>query len=189
MPALAIILTPEYADWEFAPIAALGKEFYGYNIQISSPNAEPVTSIAGLISTPLYNLENVKAENFDALVIIGGKIWESDNCPDMTPLILSFLSANKIVAGICGAPLALARAGILNERQHTSNNANFIEDYVSKYSGSNLYIDTDKAVNDHNIISASGFSPHQFAAEIFRATGMVEADVVDYLRSLSAEFK
>lgn len=189
MPSLAIILTDEYADWEFAPIAAIAKEFYGYDTQIVSPNAKPVVSIAGLLSIPQHKLENLEAAEFDALVIIGGKIWEADNYPDMTPLIEEFLAKGKVVAGICGATLALARAGLLNDRKHTSNETGYIDGYVKDYTGQKLYIQTNKAIADRNIISASGFSPYQFAAEIFRAVGMAEDDVIDFLESLGAEFK
>lgn len=41
---------------------------------------------------------------------------------------------------------------------------------------------------DDGVISASGFSPHHFAAEIFRSVGMAEDDVIDYLDSLGKEF-
>lgn len=188
MPSLAIVLTDEYADWEFAPIAAISKEFYEYTTQIVSPDAKPVNSIAGLLAVPKHRLDNVEADEFDALVIIGGKIWEGNAYPDMTPLIEEFLAKGKVVAGICGATLALARADLLNERKHTSNEAGYIEEYVKSYSGQKLYVDTNKAINDRNVISASGFSPHQFAAEIFRSVGMAENDVTDYLESLGAEF-
>lgn len=189
MPALAIILTDEYADWEFAPIAAIAKEFYDYSTIIASPNAKPVRSIAGLLSQPEYKLEDVKPVDFDALAIIGGKIWEGDEYPDMTPLINDFLSHDKIVAGICGATLALARAGLLNTRKHTSNETGYLEQYSKGYHGQKLYIKTDKAVIDNKVISASGFSPYHFTAEIFRAVGMDEEDVIDFLESLGAEFK
>ena len=188
MPSLAIVLTDEYADWEFAPIAAIAKEFYNYATQIVSPQAKTVVSIAGLLSIPQHRLENVDATEFDALVIIGGKIWEGDDYPDMTPLIEEFLAHGKIVAGICGATLALARANLLNKRKHTSNEVGYIEPFVGDYTGKSLYVETNKAVYDDKVISASGFSPHHFAAEIFRALGMAEEDVIDYIESLSAEF-
>lgn len=188
MPSLAIVLTDEYADWEFAPIAAIAKEFYGYSTQIVSPAAKPINSIAGLLAIPQHKLENVEAADFDALVIIGGKIWEGGDCPDMTPMIEEFLANGKLVAGICGATLALARAGLLNGRKHTSNEIGYIDGYVGNYTGQQLYVDTNKAVIDDNVISASGFSPHHFAAEIFRAVGMADDDVIDYLQSLGAEF-
>lgn len=73
MPSLAIVLTNEYADWKFAPIAAMAKEFYNYTTHIVSP--------AGLLSMPEYKLEDIKAVDFDALIIIGGKIWEGNSPP------------------------------------------------------------------------------------------------------------
>ena len=188
MPSLAIVLTDEYADWEFAPIAAIAKEFYGYDTQIVSLQAKPVSSIAGLLAIPQHKLENLEAAEFDALVIIGGKIWEGDDYPDMTPLIEEFLAKGKIIAGICGATLALARAGLLNNRNHTSNETGYIDGHVKSYTGQKLYVKTNKAVIDNKVISASGFSPHHFAAGVFRAVGMAEDQVTDYLQSLGAEF-
>lgn len=62
----------------------------------------------------------------------------------MTPYIDEFLATNKTVAAICGATLALARAGLLNDRQHTSNKTGYIEQYVRDYSGQKLYVKTTK---------------------------------------------
>ncbi|MGL1920193.1 MAG: DJ-1/PfpI family protein [Hyphomicrobiales bacterium] len=188
MPKLAIILTEEYADWEFAPIATISREFYQYEVHIASPNASVVKGISGISSQPDYRMEDIKPSEYDALILIGGKIWEGDNPPNLTPLLKQFLAANKLVAGICGATLALARADLLDDRVHTSNETNYIGKYIASYSGHAKYIQTNGAICDRNVISAGGFSPHQFAAEIFKFLGMLDADVTDYLKSLGAEF-
>jgi putative intracellular protease/amidase len=78
------------------------------------------------------------------------------------------IAANQPVAAICAATLALAHAGLLDHREHTSNGGGFIEKYVPKYRGHALYR-TSHAVTDGLVITANGLSPFPFAAQIFRA--------------------
>jgi putative intracellular protease/amidase len=71
------------------------------------------------------------------------------------------------VAAICAGTLALARAGLLNDRRHTSNMPGYIGEHAPQYSGTALY-EAAPAVTDRGVITASGLSPVDFAREIFR---------------------
>lgn len=77
------------------------------------------------------------------------------------------LSRRKQIAAICAATLSLARAGLLDDRRHTSNGYAFIPKYVATYRGQGLY-QRVRAVADRNVITANGLAPIAFAAEIFR---------------------
>jgi putative intracellular protease/amidase len=71
------------------------------------------------------------------------------------------------VAAICAATLALAHAGLLDDRLHTSNGRDFIGKYVHTYRGQESYRPR-KSVSDRLVISANGLAPFAFAVEIFR---------------------
>lgn len=60
------------------------------------------------------------------------------------------------MAAICGATLALANAGILNNKRHTSNGPNFLTGNSTDYAGQSLYVDIPSAVVDQNVITAAG---------------------------------
>lgn len=63
---------------------------------------------------------NVNDKNFSAIVLIGGKgsedYWDNEQLHN---IVKNFKRAGKIVAAICGAPVILARAGLLSNIQAT----------------------------------------------------------------------
>jgi putative intracellular protease/amidase len=92
----------------------------------------------------------------------------------------ALVTLGRPVAGICAATLALAHAGLLDNRLHTSNGAGFIEKYVPGYRGQNMYRPL-RSVRDRGVITANGLAPFAFAAQIFRAlVPEREADIEMY---------
>ena len=78
------------------------------------------------------------------------------------------------IAAICGATLALARAGLLDDRAHTSNDPAYLE-RATTYRGAGRYVDT-LAVRDRGIITASGLGATEFAREVFEELGVFSAE-------------
>lgn len=70
--------------------------------------------------------------------------------------------------GVHRAELALAHAGLLNNRLHTSNGAGFYREARPRIRGSE-YLCPLRSVRDGGVITANGLAPFTFAAEIFRA--------------------
>ena len=98
----------------------------------------------------------------------------------MSHALRSVVTLGRPVAGICAATLALAHAGLLDNRLHTSNGAGFIEKHVPDYKGQNMYRPL-RSVRDRGVITANGLAPFAFAAEIFRAlVPEREADIKMY---------
>lgn len=189
MPRIAIVLTEGYADWECAFLNGIGHAFYGIDTQNVTPDGSAITSQGGLKTLPDDSLANVEPSAFDALVLCGGTIWETANAPDMKRLALSFLDEGKSVAAICGGTLALAKAGILDKRQHTSNAPDYLTTNAKTYNGKSLYVDQVTAIEDQNIITAPGNAPAHFSAAVFRAIGIDEKTVSEFLGMLSAEHR
>ena len=71
-----------------------------------------------------------------------------------------FIAAGVPVAAICGATFGLARAGLLDDRKHTSNDPRFLAS--SGYAGGDRYVDAP-AVDDRGVITASAMAPLEFA--------------------------
>lgn len=187
MPKIAIILTDGYADWECAFINGIGSAYFGIETVNVAPDGQEITSQGGLRTIPDTSLENVKPDAFDMLILCGGTIWETEQAPDIKKLAVNFLSENKHVAAICGGTLALANAGILDDKRHTSNAIEFLTKNSKTYNGSSRYVDGASAISDRNIITAAGSSPVQFSAAVFRAVGIDEKTVLDFLAMLAME--
>lgn len=64
-----------------------------------------------------------------------------------------FLSLGAAVCAICGATVAVANAGLLDNRRHTSNGPGFLDMFSPAYKGKSFYID-EPSVADHNLITA-----------------------------------
>lgn len=187
MSNIAIVLTERYADWECAFINGIGRAYYGVETVNVAPGGETITSLGGIHTRPDGSLEGVNAEEFHALVICGGMIWTTPQAPDMKGLALEFLDQKKPVAAICGGTLALAKAGILDDKRHTSNDLNFLTSNAPGYAGQSLFVDEPAAVMDQNVITAAGNVPIHFSAAVFRAVGVEHNTVDEFLAMLAKE--
>ncbi|MFK8033786.1 MAG: DJ-1/PfpI family protein [Hyphomicrobiales bacterium] len=187
MPKLAILLTNGYADWECSFLNGIGNAYYGIETRNVSPNGKPIVSQGGLQTIPDDTLASVKPKVFDVFVICGGNIWETENAPEIQHLAEDFLGARKHVAAICGGTLALADAGILNDKNHTSNAPEFLSNGSKNYSGQSHYINKVTAVEDQRVITAPGHAPAHFSAAVFKVVGINEDRISEFLAMLSAE--
>ncbi len=187
MTTIAVALTDRYADWEVALLMAEGRSFLGIDFVVATPAARPVTSMGGMTATPKAAIETLDPTAFDALVVCGGEIWQTQAAPDISATIRAFSNAGKLVAGICAATLALARAGVLNEVAHTSNALELLET-TEAYRGRERYRRIASAVRDANIITAAGTAPTTFTAEIFRALGHGSPELDGYVAQFGKEF-
>jgi putative intracellular protease/amidase len=110
------------------------------------------------------------------LILPGGSAWEKRANPEAIEKAREFLDAGVPVAAICAATLALARAGFLDTRKHTSNLREYIA--LSGYHGSEHYLD-QPAVTDGCLITASGIAPVDFAREIFKMLSVYSEPALD----------
>jgi putative intracellular protease/amidase len=182
-PTTAVLVFEGFADWE--PSYALtglrrwGKRSvttYGYDLS-------PITSMGGLRVTPDRVLEDLDAP--DLLLLPGGDAWAEGYPADRLDPILSRLVAESVpIAGICGATIALARAGLFRDRRHTSNGRDFLAQHAPGYETPSMYIEASRAVTDRGIISASGLGAVEFAAEIFTTLRALPDEAIAQFRAL-----
>ena len=81
----------------------------------------PVTTIGGIRIQPDVMLEDLSPFKSGMLILPGGENWEYGANSAAIAMARRFIAHCVPVAAICEATWALARAGLLDNRYHTSN--------------------------------------------------------------------
>jgi len=186
MTKLAIVLAQGFADWECAHLMAAATEHFGFECVVATPGAEEVRSMGGLRVIPDVAVENLDPSDYAGIVVCGGTSWERGAAPDLDHVLIAFSTAGRLVAGICAATLALAKAGLLDGVAHTSNAPQFLET-VETYRGRELYLESGHAVTAGNIVTAPGTAAVTFMAEVLRALGIGGEEFDAYIAMLGRE--
>ena len=159
------------ADWEpgFAIAGLNGPDFQThpgrYRVATVGVSKAPIITIGGVTILPDLTLDELTPERSAMLILPGGGSWDRGGNTEALDLAKRFLRAGVPVAAICGATAGLARAGILDQVQHTSNAREYLA--ATGYQGAALYQD-QPAVTDGNVITASSTAPIEFAYQIFK---------------------
>lgn len=168
------------ADWEpgFATAhinrAAWQRRPGRYEVVTVAATPDPVRTEGGVTILPDTTLDRVDAASSAMLILPGNGIWDGAEFDPFLEKTREFLAAGTPVAAICGATGGLARGGILDDRAHTSNAAEFLAS--TGYAGGDNYVDRP-AVIDGDLITASGICPVEFAAAIFERLELYEPEV------------
>jgi putative intracellular protease/amidase len=173
--AVHVLVFDGFADWEPAfALAELRRSGQRAVVAVGF-DARPVTSMGGLRVMPERALGDVRPADVELLILPGGDLWEGEYPRAGLEALLGALTAAAVpVAAICGATLAVARAGMLDDRRHTSNMPGYLREHVPEYGGAAAY-DPALAVSDRGVITASGLAPAEFARAIFRELGVFSA--------------
>jgi len=171
--AIYVVIFDGFADWEPAHALAELRRWGKRTIRTVGFTGTPVVSMGGLRVTPELELASVRPEDVELLILPGGDLWQGGEYPRsaMEALITGLLAAETPVAAICAGTLVLARARVLDDRQHTSNMRSYLPTYATEYSGAVHYVDSP-AVRDRHVITASGLAAVDFARAIFAELGM-----------------
>lgn len=169
------------ADWEVGYATAhinngeWQRQPRRFHVVTVGASREPVTSMGGLRITPDVALDELRADDSAMLILPGSEAWLSEGNVAFAEKAREFLAAGVPVAAICGATGGLARAGLLDDRDHTSNAAEFLA--AIGYRGGDRYRD-EPAVTDGDLITASGTAPVEFAREVFARLDVFEPGVL-----------
>lgn len=117
---LMVIAPKDFEDCEVVEPTAILKA-NGAEVAIASTTMDPAIGINGFRITPDIKISDANADDYDAIVLPGGTgaishIWDNE---ELRTLLQQFNSQNKIVAAMCAAPPALAKAGILKDKTVT----------------------------------------------------------------------
>lgn len=162
-----VLLRNGYADWEPASALAELRRTFGFSVKTIGMDTKPIVSMGGITVIPDIALSEFAPESAAILILPGGDAWMNEEVGAVSEAVNATVAADRPVAAICAATLALAHAGLLDHRLHTSNGSGFIEKFAPKYCGQEMYR-SSPAVGDQFVITANGLSSIAFAAEIFR---------------------
>jgi putative intracellular protease/amidase len=184
-PTAYVLLRNGFADWEAASALAELQRTFEYPVKVIGLTSSAVVSMGGLKVSVDLTLSEFVAKSASILILPGGDAWTQGELVEVSDAVRTVVALDRPVAAICAATLALAHAGLLDDRLHTSNGAGFIEAHVPTYRCQHFYR-PQKSVRDRNVITANGLAPFAFAAEIFRALAPErEADIETYERLYS----
>ncbi len=170
------------ADWEagFAIAEINYPQFRSqpgpYRIQTVGLTTQPITTIGGVVIRPHLALNELDPADSAMLILPGGTGWDMGNNMEAVETAKAFLAAEVPVAAICGATAGLARGGVLDTVQHTSNALAYLQ--TTQYRGA-AYYQQQPAVTDGNVITASTVAPIEFAYHIFKKLELYSMDILD----------
>jgi putative intracellular protease/amidase len=170
------------ADWEpgFA-VAALNNPAFQtqpgrFRVATVGISKAPVVTIGGVTILPDMALDELTPERSAMLILPGGEVWDQGGNTAALHLAKRFLTAGVPVAAICGATAGLARVGILDNVQHTSNAREYLQ--ATGYQGTALYQD-QLAVTDGNVITATSAAPLEFAYQIIKKLDVYTTETLE----------
>lgn len=163
MKKVLLLLANGFESYE----ASVFTDVFGWNLYEGDQNTElvsvglhPVLSCTwGYSCIPMRQIEEVDLNDFDALAIPGGfeqaNFYEDAFSEDFLSIIQHIDQANKPIAAICVAGLAVAKSGVLTDRFGTTyrfkNNPR--QDQMKEYGV--LVQSNERIVEDRNIITSS----------------------------------
>lgn len=167
-----VLVFDGFADWEPAQALAELRRSGKRDVVVVGFDSDPVISMGGLCVLPDRSLPDVSPDQVGLLILPGGDLWESGHYaePALSVFLRQLETTQTPIAAICGATLALAHAGLLNDRRHTSTVPGDLNT-APGYSGAAHYV-ADPAVTDRGVITASGLASVDFAREVLAMLGV-----------------
>jgi putative intracellular protease/amidase len=144
-------------------------------------SAAPILTMGGLRIVPDTVLGDLEPADSDLLILPGGDLWDTGGGEAFAAAAARFLAAGVPVAAICGATAGLARAGLLDEREHTSAAAEYLG--ATGYAGGHLYRE-ERAVISGDLITAGPQSPVHFARATLERLGVASQQILDAYEAL-----
>lgn len=174
-----------HSDWEVGLVMAElnTQRFFSdrnnLKVRTFTLSGDPVRTMGGLTILPDLALGDLRKEEAAMLILPGGESWEQVDNEPVLALAGDFLRTNIPVAAICGATEAMARRGMLDEIDHTSNDLEQLKASCPGYKGAAHYCD-ELAVTAGNLITAGSSSSVPFAYHILKKLGVMRPDVLEY---------
>lgn len=187
MIRLAVVLIDKFADWEHGFLTAALQDYLGAKVGFYTPGGADMTSEGGMRARAAGDLGALTVGDFDGIAVIGSGKWAGENTPDISALLRDANKTGRMIGLICGGTIAGARAGLFDDRPHTSNDRATVEK-APAYRGADHYRDVPHAVRDGNLITAPGFAPRSFGYEMAAAMVPGKAKELGWFRQeLTAE--
>jgi putative intracellular protease/amidase len=152
-----------------------------FDLVTVAQSRDSVASMGGITMVPDALLAELDPAESDLLVMPGAEMWDAGGGDAFAAAAGRFLEAGVPVAAICGATVGLARAGLLDTRNHTSASAEYLA--MTGYAGGERYRD-ERAVVDGDLITAGPQSPVQFARATLERLGLADESTLEAYEAL-----
>jgi len=148
---LMVVAPRAFKDAEcFTPKEAFEKE--GATVQVASMSAGTAESEQGKTIKVDFSVDEVRPDNFDAVVFVGGPGMRSMVAePSFVDLARDFHDSGKLTAAICSAPVILANAGILTGKRATVH-----ESGQTELEENGVFFTGEAVTSTDNVITANG---------------------------------
>lgn len=173
------------ADWELGYVSAelhsgrfFRKDAPKVSLKTVACTKDPVCTMGGLTVVPDCLTEEIAVSRDTVLLLPGANTWHEQKHGAVLEKARELLSAGGTVCAICGATVALAALGLLDNRPHTSNGPGFLEMMVPGYQGKDHFVD-EPSVADGNLITASGTGGLLWAKQILARLDVFRADTLE----------
>jgi putative intracellular protease/amidase len=167
--AVYLLVVPGFADWEPAHAVAELRRHGQYRVEVIGLSTDPVQSMGGITVQPSRAVADVDPRDVAVLILPGGDRWEGQPLEaELKKLLRELDQAGVPIAAICAATTAVARAGLIRGRKHTSNGLQYLQQQVPEYAESGAYVN-EPAVRDRGLITASGLADVEELASQARA--------------------
>ncbi|WP_026883015.1 type 1 glutamine amidotransferase family protein [Clostridium akagii] len=173
------------ADWEIGYLSAeinsgryYKKGLMPLKIVTVAINKNPITTMGGLKILPEIELKECSVKDTAALILPGGNTWTEAIHAPIIRIAEKYLEKGIVVGAICGATIGLAMGGVLNKRDHTSNDLGYLKMVCPSYDGEKYY-KQECVVTDGCLITASGIAPLEFALHMLRILEVFSPQTLD----------
>lgn len=181
-----LALYPTWADWEPGYLIprinnpAWQSDPGAWRVRTVAGSPEPVTSMGGVRVVPDLTFADLAPADSAMLILPGADVWDtgSDVTDGAVAAARAFLAAGVPVAAICGATAGLARAGLLDDRAHTSSAPEYLLHSGGAYQGAAHYRD-EPAVTDRGLVTAGATHPVEFARAALEQLDVFSPEVLD----------
>ncbi|HKK16868.1 MAG TPA: DJ-1 family glyoxalase III [Gammaproteobacteria bacterium] len=152
MPKVLVPLAQGCEELEAVTIIDLLRRA-GIEVITAGLDKQPVRASRGVILVADTDIDSALQEDFDMVVLPGGKAGaeQLDNDPRIKQLLKKMANDEKYTAAICAAPTVLAHAGLLDGKQATS-----YPGFLEKMPLTNTRISNSAVVVDGNVITSRG---------------------------------
>ncbi|MGW8115278.1 type 1 glutamine amidotransferase family protein [Caproicibacterium sp. NSD3] len=185
MFTIYVYILDTLADWELGHVISelnsgrfFKKDAPHVLLKTVSNSKEPIKTMGGLTIVPDCLIEDIALSKENVLLLPGADTWNDPKHGAIIEKASEFLSLGAMVGAICGATVALANFGLLNNRPHTSNGPGFLEMISPGYKGQNFYIDKP-SVADNNLITASSTGALLWAKQIIGHLGVFGSNTLE----------
>lgn len=185
MTMVYVYVLDTLADWELGNVTAelnsgrfFKKDAPATTLKTISYSGEPIKTMGGLTVVPDGTVDEIVVDKANMLLLPGADTWGDPKHSAVIEKAGELLSAEGTVGAICGATVALANAGLLDNRTHTSNGPGFLEMMSPDYKGQSCYEDTP-SITDGSLITASVTGSLLWAKHIIGHLGVFRSSTLE----------